>query len=274
MPPSHSAVLSLRWPGRCSVCGKTLAAGERAQWDASPRRITCLECVAAITAGKRIDLDTGTPGASAQREYQRRRAARELRARQRLGLLGVGLAKISGDPWSTLAWRKGAEGEARVARRLAQALDGKGVHLLHDRLLPGATRANIDHLATGPGGVTVIDSKNLHGKVRVETIGMLSQRRTLLRVNGRDRTALAARVQRQAEAVRQLLRDAGFTIEVRAALCFASVEGLPLLRRLEVDGVLIDRPGRVAALAARAGSLTPEQTLRLHMQLASRLRAA
>jgi hypothetical protein len=49
----------------------------------------------------------------------------------------------------------------------AKLLDSRGVELLHDRRICGS-RANIDHLAIGPGGVTVIDAKNYRGKVRTE----------------------------------------------------------------------------------------------------------
>jgi hypothetical protein len=225
-----------------------------------------LQCVAAATRGAG---DRDIPGASARKEFQRRHDARERDARERLGRLGVGLARLSGDPNSTQAWLKGAEGEAKVARALARRLQGKQVELLHDRLMPGSRRANIDHLAIGRGGVTVIDSKNLKGEVRVQTVGgWISARQTLLRVNGRDQTKLIRGVERQAEAVSELLRSVGLQAEVRAALCFATPDGLPLWRKLEVDGVLVDGPRRVAELAARPGTLTAEQRQQILRELA------
>jgi hypothetical protein len=129
------------------------------------------------------------PGASARAEYQRRRAA-ELTSWTRglpwrialvaiAALAGQQLASHSGllDPWlagltaaagtawrlrfhasqPTRAWRDGARGERATARRL-QRLKDHGYVVLHDLQVPG-THANIDHLAVGPAGVFVIDSK-------------------------------------------------------------------------------------------------------------------
>ena len=64
---------------------------------------------------------------------------------------------------STEAWRKGAEGERGVARRLA-ALESKGFRVLHDLRVPGS-KANIDHLVIGPTGVFAVDTKNYTGRV-------------------------------------------------------------------------------------------------------------
>ncbi len=197
------------------------------------------------------------------------------RARERYGPLGAGMAWLVGDPQSTSAWRRGAEGEEKVAHRLEKHLRGKQVELLHDRLLPGSRQANIDHVAVGPGGVTVIDSKNLAGKVRLQsTGGLFSQRTTTLRVGGSNRTKLVRGVERQAEAVRSLLQTASIHVEVRAALCMASTDGLPLLGRLELDGVLIAGPAAVAKLAARAGTLGEAERRWILQELSSGLRLA
>jgi hypothetical protein len=217
----------------------------------------------------------GVPGASARRKYERLHDAREQRARARLGLVGVGLARIAGDPHSTSAWKQGAEGEVKVATRLGKLLDGSGVHLLHDRRLTGHGRANIDHLAVGPGGVTVIDSKAIKGKIRVETVGgLFCKHQQLLRVAGRDRTRLVRGVQRQAAVVSQQLSQCGFeAVEVRSALCFCKSERL-VLRRLELEGVVLAGPRRVAKLAGRPGALDHEEVQRLVYALAGVLAPA
>lgn len=158
------------------MCRVNVPAGVRATWHPARRVVTCLTCGVKAGAG---GLDT--PGASARREYDRRRAAREDRARQTLGLLGVVLAKTIDEPQSTRAWKTGADGEGRVGKRLAKLLAGTEVRLLHDRRIPGHGAANIDHLAVGPGGITVIDTKSYRGKVRTERIGgLFSERRTLI----------------------------------------------------------------------------------------------
>jgi hypothetical protein len=120
-----------------------------------------------------------------RREYQRRRDAREQHARVKLGSLGVVLAKVIDEPASTRVWQQGATGEVRVAKRLEKHLDGGGVRLLHDRGVPGHGQANIDQLAIGPGGVTVIDAKTHRGKItRDWSGGLFVERRIILRING------------------------------------------------------------------------------------------
>ncbi|MCI2237044.1 NERD domain-containing protein [Kineococcus sp. TRM81007] len=62
------------------------------------------------------------------------------------------------------AWEAGAEGERLVAADLA-VLEADGWTVLHDVRWPGRQRANLDHVAIGPGGVVVVDSKNWTGAV-------------------------------------------------------------------------------------------------------------
>ena len=69
------------------------------------------------------------------------------------------------------AWRRGAAGEQRTARRLA-GLERQGWVVLHDLAVPGS-RANLDHLVIGPGGVFVIDSKQYRGRLRLDPSGRL-----------------------------------------------------------------------------------------------------
>jgi hypothetical protein len=77
------------------------------------------------------------------------------------------------------AWRQGAEGERRTGAVLA-SLQAQGWVVLHDLHWPGRPFANIDHIAVGPAGVFVIDSKNWTGSVLV--------RDGVLRQNGSRRT--------------------------------------------------------------------------------------
>jgi hypothetical protein len=60
-----------------------------------------------------------------------------------------------------IVWRRGAAGERRTAR-LLEPLERHGWVVLHDLSVPGS-RANLDHLVIGPGGVFVIDSKQYRG---------------------------------------------------------------------------------------------------------------
>jgi hypothetical protein len=254
-PPDGWKCLRLRRPDRCVVCRVDLAAGEQALWHKASRVVSCTACTPQPPEVAEVSTRL-----SAQREYDRRHAQREDRAREKLGGIGVLLARVIDEPRSTTAWKKGAEGEARVAARLTELLDGGGVRLLHDRRMPGSRSANIDHIAVGPGGLTVIDTKNYRGKVRVERAGgLLSERRDVLKIGGRDKTKLIAGVERQIAAVRTVLDEQKYPIGIRGALCFADIDGLPLLRHLTVRGVIVDGPRTTAKLASRPGTLTTVQ---------------
>ena len=182
---------------------------------------------------------------------------------------------MTDEPQSTTAWKKGADGEARAGARLAKLLEGSGVRLLHDRRLPGSHSANIDHIAVGPGGITVIDTKNYRSKVRVERVGgLFSERRDLLTIAGRDKTKLIDGVERQIAAIRTILPEHDHPLDIRGALCFADVDGLPLLRHLAVRGVIVDGPRTTAKLASRPGPLTPAGANALWGQLGTNLSPA
>jgi hypothetical protein len=221
-------------------------------------------------------VDTGTAGASALREYKRRRKKREDHARQKLGAIGVGLAKLVNEPQTTRAWQRGGNAEAYAGRRLEKHLAGSGVRLLHDRNVRGHGFANIDHIAVGPGGVTVIDTKQYKGKVKVDRVGgLFSPRREILTVNGRDQTKLITGVEKQVGYVESTLRVVGHAgVDVRGALCMTEVDGLPLIRSLTVRGVLVDGPKRAARLARRPGQLLPETVDEIWRQLAAKLPSA
>jgi hypothetical protein len=143
------------------------------------------------------------PGASARAEYRRRRAAEltgwtaglpwRLAVVAAAALAGQQLATHTDllDPWlagltaaagaiwrlrfrtsqPTRAWRDGARGERATAHRLRR-LERHGYTVLHDLRVPGS-HANIDHLAIGPAGVFVIDSKYYRGALQLGGDGML-----------------------------------------------------------------------------------------------------
>jgi hypothetical protein len=210
-------------------------------------------------------------GASALRKHKRLHDSRKDHAREKLGVIGVGLAKVIGDPQTTRAWQKGGKAEAYAAGRFEKHLAGSGVKLLHDRNVPGHGSANIDHIAVGPGGVTVIDTKSYKGKVRVERVGgLFSPRREILKIDGRDQTKLIAGAEKQIQYVQAALRAAGHeNVDVRAALCMTELDGLPLLGALSVRGIQVDGPKRAAILAKRPGDLPPETITRIWRSLAT-----
>jgi hypothetical protein len=158
----------------------------------------------------RVRARVGRPGGSAQARWQQKRAVewaawtRTLPWRTaatvgiggaggvvgsllgpRLGLVLSVLAAVAAG-WglrfrpspAARAWRRGAAGERRTAR-LLDPLERRGWVVLHDLAVPGS-RANIDHLVIGPGGVFVIDSKQYRGRLQLDASGRLWHGRYLL----------------------------------------------------------------------------------------------
>ncbi|HEY2204362.1 MAG TPA: nuclease-related domain-containing protein, partial [Pseudonocardia sp.] len=63
-------------------------------------------------------------------------------------------------------YQAAALSEPLTAAALAPLAD-RGWRIMHDRQCPGSSRANVDHLAIGPGGVAVIDTKDWSLPVQV-----------------------------------------------------------------------------------------------------------
>jgi hypothetical protein len=63
-----------------------------------------------------VAVDSGVAGASALREYERRKSKRETRIRQAHPKIGGLMLALSDDPQSTRAWQTGARGEVVLGR--------------------------------------------------------------------------------------------------------------------------------------------------------------
>jgi len=142
-----------------------------------------------------------------------------------------------------------------LARVLQRALRHLPVVMLHDRRLPGGLLA--DHLAVGPGGVTVVAgwrASDVPAPLTVECLrGIFGARAELLRDGAcADRTALVAPVRDRVIAVRAVLDDLA---PVEGALCLDGPAEVAALRPLTVEGILVGGPAAVAQLAARDGDL-------------------
>lgn len=258
-------LIRLRYPGACAECDARLTAGGQAWHDGSTRTIRCQACG---PLDNRDALDAGPAGASAAAEGERRRSKRIERRRDQFGAIGAVFAKLN-DPQHERAWRIGAVGERKTAERLAKHLRDTNVVFLHDRRIPG-TRANIDHLAVGPGGVTVIDSKHVQGKVRAERRGgLFSPRTEHLVIAGRDRTKFVEGVEQQIASVRQVVEAIDRDIGVAGCLCIVDVEGLPLLTSIKVRDVAVVGGRGAARLAARPGHLADSEIDRVARTLAA-----
>ncbi len=136
-----------------------------------------------------------------------------------------------------------------LARVLHRALRHQPVVLLHDRRVEGASV--IDHLAIGPGGVTVIGAtRELRPPLRVARLsGVFGARAEGLHDAAGDQTARIVELREQVFAIRRHIDD---VVSVKGALCpqFPGVTGiLPL----DVGGILVGDAKAVAQLAGREG---------------------
>jgi hypothetical protein len=177
--------------------------------DTPPLRLPSLRKAAAARRQRR---SYGTPGGTAQAEYQRRRQAehaawartRPLRIAATL-LGGVGallVATAAGLSWpaglavtlvtaggawwrlrfrpspETQTWQRGAEGQRHVAR-LLEPLAKQGWGVEHDLPVRGA-KGNLDHVVIGPPGIFAIDVRQYRGRLRLSPDGLLWHGRTFL----------------------------------------------------------------------------------------------
>ena len=234
----------------------------------------------------RIRASVGRPGGSAQARWRRLRAAewaawtRTLPWRvavslgigaaggvlgsllaPRLGPIVGGLAAVAAG-WGlrfrpsldAVAWRRGAEGERRTAR-LLDPLERHGWAVLHDLAVPGS-RANIDHLVIGPGGVFVIDSKHYRGRLQLDGSGQLWHGRYPLA------PALHA-VSFEADQAARVLTDSDVVVPIMAvhgtqiSQGKVVMDGVPVVAARRLPSMLRQLPAvlgpeRVAVLADQA----------------------
>jgi len=179
----------------------------------------------------------------------------------RLGLVVAALVAVAAG-WlrfrpspDAIAWRRGAAGERRTARLLAP-LERQGWAVLHDLAVPGS-RANIDHLAIGPGGVFVIDSKQYRGRLQLDSSGCLWHGRHPL---GSTLQAVSF----EADQAAQVLPDPRVVVLPIVAVHGAQVpwgkvvvEGVPVVPARRLPSLLhalpaVLEPERVAWLAGQA----------------------
>jgi nuclease-like protein len=203
------------------------------------------------------ELDFGTPGGSARREGERRRAKREAATRERHPHLGGLLLRFQDAPASETSWDTGAAGEEALAVHLAKTCPD--VMVLHDRRIPGR-RTNLDHLAIAPSGVFVIDAKRYKGKIEVRKP---SRGDPYLLIAGRNKTKLVEGLARQREAVSSGLMKLDPEIPVHACFCFlnptrqAGGSGLPLFNTLTIDDFPLFYPRKLSKRLNRPGELIP-----------------
>jgi Nuclease-related domain len=240
-----------------------------------------------LVVAVRVRASVGRPGGSAQARWRRSRAAewatwtRTLPGRlaaslgsgaaggllgnliaPRMGLIVGALAAMAAG-WAlrfrpspdAMAWRQGAAGERRTARLLAP-LERHGWAIVHDLAVPGS-RANLDHLVIGPGGVFAIDSKQYRGRLQLDAVGKLW--------HGRDPLVAALRAASwETDQIAQVLPDSGMAVVPIVAVHGAQVpwgkvvtDGVPVVSARRLPSMLgqlpvVLGPERVAWLADQA----------------------
>jgi Nuclease-related domain len=288
--------MKLRYAGVCRGCGFKVPADALAVYDKVAKNVTCLSCadetpvvsatvhavVAAVPEPASLDEEevvVGVAGASARREYERRKtnddrrtAEWKGRVRSKHPVLGGLLLAVADKPKNsgTRAWDLGAHGEEVFATSLDRLVDA-GLYFLHDRRIP-PTRANIDHIVIAPSGVYVIDAKNYTGRAQLSvTGGLFTPRVEKLKVGRRDCTKLVDGVHKQVDRVSELLaRDGiGQDVPVRGMLCF--VEGdWPLLGgSFTIAGLEVLWPKRARKIITAPGALSDDRLRDLHRHLAA-----
>ncbi len=267
--PSTVRRLQLRFAGKCSVCGTELPRHSWALYDQAAKTVRCTDCPTE-DEGRQL-LEQGTAGASASREYERRKARREDRVKGRVGdFLGGLLLAVVDEPQSTTAWERGAVGE----RKLGEALRNvHGLVTLHDRRVPG-TRGNIDHVVIGPAGVFVVDSKRYRGLIEVKGRGGLFSSDERLLVGRRDCSHLVENMGWQVEAVRAVLGRAGaqfVAVPVTPVLCFIDGEWPLLFPPSSYRGVRLEGPRSVKRLVTSNSVLSQDEIIELAAIIATQL---
>lgn len=262
--------VKLRYAGTCRLCGTSLLAGADAIYERMTKSVRCVECEVATSVEWEEPVESGEAGASARREFERRKTKREERIRTAHPKLGGLILALSGDPQSTMAWATGAAGEARLGKRLDD-LASESIRVLHDRRIPGS-RANIDHIAVAPSGVYVIDAKKYKGRPHLKVEGgLLRPRVEKLMVGSRDCTKLVDGVLKQVDVV----RDAGAAeVPIHGILCFVEADWPLIGGAFTTHGVEALWQKRLASKLSADGPLDTATIAALHKRLATTLTTA
>jgi len=236
----------------------------------------------------------GHPGASAHAHYRRQRAAEWALYQHTLPLrlAGVALtsviAALAVDQvapvlagWAGLVaaglvgwrlrfrvsydarnWQRGARGERRTARQLGR-LAKHGWVVFHDLAIP-SSRANADHLAIGPAGVFLIDSKNWRGHLAFAPDGTLWHGSYPL-------TATLATIGFEAQAIADALAVPGLAVE---PMLVVHGSAIPWGEQYLGGVAVLPADRLVATLLALPPLLTDQQVTRLARHTMARLRPA
>jgi hypothetical protein len=261
--------MRLRYAGTCRVCGSELPARTEAIYDRASKSVRCLVHEGGPDQSP-IEIETiepGVPGASARREFERRKASQDERIRSKHPKLGGLILALTPDPQSMSAWDIGAVGEEKLGHRLSE-LASDTLRVLHDRRIPNS-RANIDHLAVTRSGIYVIDAKKYTGRpnLRIEG-GLFRPRIEKLLVGTRDCTKLVDGVLSQVSTVRGVIGD---EVPVYGNLCFVDADWPLIGGSFITRGVETLWPKRLCSKLDDDGPLDTQTIADIHSKLARTL---
>jgi hypothetical protein len=261
--------MRLRYSGTCRVCSLELPAKTEAIYERASKTVRCIthDSASEVSPDGSEAVDTGSPGASARREFERRKAKREERIRANRPKLGGLILALSDDPQSTKAWDTGALGEERLGNRLNE-LASDSLRVLHDRRIPG-TKANIDHIAVASTGIYVIDAKKYKGRPQLKIEGgILRPRVEKLLVGTRDCTKLVDGALKQVDIVRGIVGD---DLPIHGVLCFIEADWPLIGGSFTTRGVEVLWPKRLYPKLKSDGPLLAQNVAEVHQRLASSL---
>jgi hypothetical protein len=145
-------------------------------------------------------------------------------------------------------WQPRGDADRATSRALAPLTD-EGWVVLEDRGMPASSEV-LRHLLVGPGGVFIVESQALPGRLTI--------RGHDLYLNGRRRTAMVERARRQASAVVAALRASGHADSATALLCVHRAQ-LPVFGS-GLDGVaIVDGPALLRRLRGEPPKLNADR---------------
>jgi hypothetical protein len=253
--------LRLRYAATCSTCGIALSPRADAFWNRELKQALCIVCGGDGTAG----TPSGMAGASALRRAEDLKSHAVNRAREQWG---DHAAKVAEKIAVNGTWVKGGEGERRLADFIEREV-GDAVIPVHDRVIPGAGKANIDLIWVAPTGVWIVDAKTYKGQVEKRDIGPFWREELQVYVGGRNRSKLADGLTLQLSAVRAALEDDPIAREtyLHPTLCFVDSDWSLFARPFSVRGVTVLYPAALRDRLKKHGNLSRESMERIARRL-------
>lgn len=150
-----------------------------------------------------VDLADNVPG-----QGVRQKAAEEWERQKRIGTFLAVMGRVVDADTEERAWRKGAEGEEVIGAAL-EKMRKRGWRILHS--IPTGEESDIDHLAIGPGGVVLFNSKrHKNAKIQVKRGGIY--------INGGQTTHVLQMRNQVKSATKKLSKALGRPVQIQGCI--------------------------------------------------------